>query len=308
MENVIIYDALSFTSKIHDLRGIIELLGIEGVHWETVYGSKGFKSRQYFEGVSIHFARDDGLIWVEMSGQGCRTFESFGTGDYEYIFEEIQLNEGDMKLTRLDVAFDDHSGVLDLDTLVCDTLAGFYNTRFKAWEVCLGSQGTTIYHGSKKSELILRIYDKAMERGYSDGRHWVRVELQLRRDRAMRFVQSDGSIGERFRGVLVNYVKYVEPSNDSNKWRWSLAAYWSNLIENAAAIQLYEKVGVEYNLFNLTNFVFKQAGNAIDACIAILGEKLFFEELRERKTMQNPKYKKLVEESMRLKGVNDADS
>ena len=48
-------------------------------------------------------------VCVEMSGKGCRTFEEFGNGDYEWIFTLVrqQQPDGEMKITRLDVAYDD---------------------------------------------------------------------------------------------------------------------------------------------------------------------------------------------------------
>lgn len=54
---------------------------------------------------SIIMARDDMGVWCEMSGQGCRTFESFSSRSWESLFSWIAAQE--LKITRLDVAFDD---------------------------------------------------------------------------------------------------------------------------------------------------------------------------------------------------------
>ncbi|MEG1492501.1 MAG: replication initiation factor domain-containing protein, partial [Oscillospiraceae bacterium] len=140
------------------------------------------------------------------------------------------------------------------------------------------------------------------ERGLTDGSHWVRVELQLRRDRALQFVLADGDIGSRFCGVLLNYVRYVEPNElDSNKWRWALMPYWADLVESALAISLYVKPGTDYNMMNMTNYVYNQAGNAIDATIQILGIEAFLDELHQRRSKPNPKYLTIIEESNMLK-------
>ena len=61
-------------------------------------------------------------MWLEMSGQGCRAFESFGTGNYEALFQEVLDNPSEMNLTRLDVAFDDHGGLLDIGQAAEDTI------------------------------------------------------------------------------------------------------------------------------------------------------------------------------------------
>lgn len=239
-------------------------------------------------------------IWLELTGQGCRAFETYGNGDYERLFDEIKYNAGQMNLTRLDVAYDDdEEEFLDIVQLCEDTRKGEFVSKFNDWQVIEGSKGSSVTHGSMKSDLFIRIYDKAMERGLTDGRHWIRVELQLRRERASAFMAVSGDIGERFSGVLGNYLRYVDLDEfDSNKWRWPMKGYWAELLAGAARIQLYQKPGTEYNMMNLENFVFRQAGNAISAYLQIAGEEQFKERLKERGTIQNPKYTKLIEQNV----------
>lgn len=112
-ENIVLFDWLSFTTKIHSVSDVIDIIGMGSVPWETIKGAHGYKERLYFNGVNIFFnGRDDMGVWCEMSGQGCRAFESIGSGDYEYIFGLVKY--GDLHITRLDVAFDDHTGLLDI--------------------------------------------------------------------------------------------------------------------------------------------------------------------------------------------------
>lgn len=295
MQNIIIYDALSITSNIHQVSDIIEILGLKDVPWVSCNGAQGFKYRMYFDCISIHHCRDDGFIWLELTGQGCRAFETYGTGDYESLFQLVQDNPGNMKITRLDVAFDDHNGVLDIERIRQDTRNGNFVSYFKKWKIEEGSDGICIYHGSNKSEILIRIYDKAAEKGYTDGRHWVRVEVQLRRDRAIQFIVADGSLMYRFGAVLANYLRFVTPNElDSNVRRWETADYWNKLIDNAIPLSLYVKPGTEYNMVSMTNYVFKQGGNAIDATIQILGVDGFLDELHSRETRPNPKYTEIV--------------
>ena len=70
------------------------------------------------------------------------------------------------------------------------------------------SGGTSCQIGSPKSKVLVRIYDKAAERGLADGRHWVRVELQLRDKRAEEFLKIPMCIGKAFAGVLLNYLLF----------------------------------------------------------------------------------------------------
>lgn len=302
MENIILYDWVSITSKVHSVQDIKRLIGMESVPWVAGNGSHGFPYAEYYECIKIHFGRDDGYVWLEMSGQGCRAFETYGNGDYELLFYEVIQNPGEAKITRLDVAFDDQTGIICMDKLCSDTRNGNFISRFANWQIIEGNKDASVCHGSMQSELYLRIYDKALERGYKDGRHWIRIELQLRRDRALQFIQQAGDIGTKFCGVLVNYVRYVEPDGlDQNKWRWPMLDYWAALCETAVKISLYVKPGTDYNLGNLNNFVFKMGGNAVDSAIKIYGIDGFLELLKEFKPRPNPKYTKLVEDSERIK-------
>ena len=302
MGNKVIYDWVNITSKIHSPDGLIRLLGLdkEGISWEQVKGAHGYCDRLYWEKISIHYnGRDDMGIWLEMSGQGCRVFESFGTGDYESLFQEVFDNPGDMHVTRLDVAFDDLDGLLDMETVCSDARAGEYVSRFRTGLAAYGLGDATdksSTFGSRSSEALVRIYDKAVERGFTDGRHWVRVELQLRRERAATFLQRPEPIGERFAGVLANYLRFIdEPGGfDTNRWRWPVKSYWSKLLDGAGRIRLYEKPGADYNMINLENFVFQQAGGAIYTYLECYGVEKFLEGLRHRGTQLNPKYKSLL--------------
>ena len=160
-----------------------------------------------------------------------------------------------------------------------------------------GRPGITVYHGIKKSAVLIRIYDKAAERGLPEDQHWVRVELQLRDERAEAFCFDPAPIGVLFRGVLVNYVRYVDdPGTDSNRWRWPMKDYWENLIEQVGRIRLYVKPGIEYNIRQLDTFVFEQAGNAISAAVEIYGAPFFLRKIQERNISENPKYRRLVEQ------------
>jgi len=106
-ENIVLYDWLSFTSKSHSPEQLISALGLSHVPWTETKGARGYKDRKYFSCISIHYnGRADMGVWVEMSGQGCRTFESLLNVGWDNLFKFIRDNA--LKITRLDVAFDDH--------------------------------------------------------------------------------------------------------------------------------------------------------------------------------------------------------
>lgn len=294
-ENIVLFDWLSFTTKIHSVSDVIDIIGMVSVPWETIKGAHGYKERLYFNGVNIFFnGRDDMGVWCEMSGQGCRAFESIGSGDYEYIFGLVKY--GDLHITRLDVAFDDHIGLLDIGRICLDTRAGEYVSKSDYWEIVESSKGCTVQHGSPKSDVLIRIYDKAAERHCEAGTHWIRIEIQLRDDRALQFVSLPYDVGGNFAGVLCNYLRYVDSDDlDSNRWRWPLKDYWADVLCGASAIKLYVKPGLEYNIDRCERYVYQYAGNAVDALIKIYGVEEFKKRLSKRGTRPNPKYTQLVD-------------
>lgn len=300
LENCILLDWVSITSKIHSPQNFMEMLGLEKCSWELMEkGAHGYHSRLYYDHISIHFnGREDMGVWCELSGQGCRAFESFGSGDYEGLFQEVFSNPGDMHITRLDVAFDDLEHLLDIETVCRDARKAEYVSKFRTGAATYGlgdDTGKSVLLGSRSSEALVRIYDKAAERGFND-RHWIQVELQLRRERAAAFLQRTEPIGERFAGVLANYLRFIDEPNgfDSNRWRWPMKPYWADLMGGARRIRLYEKPGSDYNMINLENFVFKQAGNAIYTYLETHTMEQFLEGLRSRGTQLSPKYKSLL--------------
>lgn len=304
-------DWVSISSKIHSPQNFMEMLGLQDCSWELVNGANGYKDRYYYDHISIHFnGREDMGVWCELSGQGCRVFETLGHGNYDLLFGEILDNPDEMNLTRLDIAYDDHTGVLDFPQLVRDTMdldeegrPVCFVSRFQKREVVWSHEdfqlpAMSVQHGRKGSDVMIRIYDKAMERGFSD-RHWIRTELQLRDDRAVEFVRKlrGNDIGGLYRGVLHNYLRYVDdPGGDSNMRRWPMKKYWSDLLDGAAQIRLYKKPGTEYNMINLENFVIGQAGNAAAAYIEILGQEAYMEALRKRGQQMPMKYRQLIDQ------------
>ena len=308
--NKVIYDWVSCTSKIHSPLQFVDTLGMQGVAWENTKGAHGYKDRLYFNGISIHYnGREDMGVWLEMSGQGCRAFETYSAhGDYELLFAEVRDNPNDMNLTRLDVAFDDHEGILDMDTICKDTLAQNYVSPSNYWEVIQSSKGQCVMIGAPSSSVLIRIYDKARERGLTDGSHWVRVEIQMRNDRARMFTALPYEFGQKWCGVLLNYLRYVQPDdNDTNKSRWETADYWANLLWFASALSIYEKPGVDYNILHCEHYVYQMAGNAVDALLECYGMEEFLEKLKSRATQPNPKYKHIVQEYQNFKNKKESE-
>lgn len=300
MQSNILFDWLTFSSKIDDVRSVIEFLGLTECEFKACSGRYYYGSCYRFGNISIYC---DGLsdnmgVCVVMSGQGCRDFETFGTGDWFSIFNYYLHNRPQVNISRLDVAYDDFDKLLDLDKIIYDTFAGNYVSRNKHWNVQKGSRGATVEHGDRGGSMYIRIYDKKAERKREDLEYWARCELQMRDCLPGSFVESfincSVPIEKLYFEVLNNYLRYVEPSDtDSNKRRWETASHWQNFIQTAERRSIFVAPGVDYNILGLYKYVFGQAGNAIKTYIDIQGFDLFMDQLNKLKKSKNPKYEYL---------------
>lgn len=314
MENqtdLVLIDWLTVTSKVDSVDTFIRLLGMDvhGIAWEEKEAyMNGYPMRKTWGGVTLLYgAREDMGVCLTMSGAGCRTFESHSSISWVELLSVFSSNPADYNITRLDLAFDDHSGILDIQRVLDDTDDHYYVSNFRWWKVEYGSEGTCIYHGSPTSDIRFRIYDKAAERGMSEDTHWIRVEAQLRKKNAMAAVAEilrDNDVGRTFSGILRNYLTYREPSDDKNKSRWPIADYWEKLINSVAAIRLWSDPGVEYNIFRLERWLVDQCGAAISCWSDIYGLDDLMDKIHLRAVRRSPKYQRLID----LCGCHNDDS
>lgn len=305
LQNVILWDWLTISCKDEDPEVWMQLLGMESAPWELLdHGANGYRQAYFFGSISIWFDGQPGMgCCVNMSGQGCRSFEQYGSGDYNSLFGIVLGDPARFNITRIDIAFDDHIGILDIDQIADDTVDREFVSRFRTERIEKefkdGRPGLTVYHGSKKSDVMIRIYDKAAERGLPCSQHWIRVEMQLRKDRAEEFARQslDMDIGVLFRGVLLNYVRYTDdPGNDSNPSRWPLKKYWEQLVDAVERIRLFVKPGIEYNVSQLDHFVFDQAAGALHCAVKLYGASYVVQRVLEKDISENKKYSSLLKE------------
>ena len=146
-----------------------------------------------------------------------------------------------VKVTRIDFALDDLSGIINIDECIslCELReqdSNYVTTRFKSYEVIRSGwakTGKTLYLGSRSSEAYLRIYDKAAEQN-SEGLHWARVEIEYKADRArqiLEYVLSTKSLDCVCRSIL-NYVAFKSPPVGSDSFeRWPIVSWWLEFLQ-----------------------------------------------------------------------------
>lgn len=219
-------------------------------------------------------------ICLDMSGQGCRSFEQFSSVTWMELLYEIFRSEGRVSITRLDLAYDDHIGLLDIHRIRQDVEDRYYVSKSRQSRIIWSDdqdediQGLTIEIGSRSSAVLIRIYDKAAERGFDRNRHWIRVEIQLRKERAHeagKLLFQNDRVGVVAGGILRNYFTPREPTGDSNKCRWPIADYWDKLIMDMEKLSVWVAPGEPYNFRKSENHVVEQYGQFLQAYAAIHG-------------------------------------
>lgn len=331
-QNKILFDYFSFTIKNVEAEDIITLLGLDGVTFVDCYGSKGYHHRYYYDGVSILFGgREE--VWCEMSGQGCRVYETYGNNDWFGLAYQILLNEN-AHMTRLDVAYDDFNHLLDMDAILESIKNHAFVSKCKRINCNdeysrAGVIGSTIMCGRRGSNISCRIYNKAQERGLADEiEHWVRCELQIRHSHADNFlyflladdvksiygieIDDNRRLDSLYFAVLNHFLRFIDldSNSDSNLWRKPLAAHWKRFIESykGNCISLYSTPGVDYNISRLRHTVEEQYGAMIYTYLEIFGSDELENLVQPKKFKLNKKYQCLLEsERLRKEFPYDAD-
>lgn len=258
-------DWLQVTFKIvQDPQKIIEIMGLDLNDFSDVdHGLYGY-SRQYRMGnISVMYAGSPDMgTHVQMTGQGCREFETYSSIDWKDFF--LKCFEYDANFTRLDIAIDDIAYEGDklyftVPSLIRKVKDGEVRSRFKKARYITtvriedGQElGSTLYFGQQSSDIQIRFYEKNFER-LAAGKEleekligWNRTEIQMRRERANAMalylinedVIEEVTVGEIAAGVLRNYISFCIRNNDANKSRWQVCKWWDKFLGDVEPLKL----------------------------------------------------------------------
>lgn len=239
--NTITIDYVTFVWDTKTVSEAIHALGLSASTWTTKAGHYPYAHIQRAGNISIAYDNyNERGVFVTLTSQGCREFETFSSIGWADLFGIIRGGEG--HTTRLDIAFDDRTGVLNMQRMKHDRDVANYRSLLSYTAEHRSHKenimGMSLYFGAKGSNTNIRIYDKDAEQG-GLGTHWIRVELQLRDAYADTVVKSGLSIPCIFSSVLKKYLVFLQPNpTDSNKCRWPVAPYWNTLLEGAQTLTL----------------------------------------------------------------------
>lgn len=264
----VLVDYLTFSDSVKNVFNIIESLGLTDVKWVMIKGRYGWRDAMFYRGVTIYTGgRDD--IGVNLSGRGCRTVESLRPGfDWYALLMSLLDKErkGEGHISRLDVAADDHEGVLDMRKIFKYIATGrvICKAKFRTW-----TQGSEehCYFGSPSSDRRVRIYNKALEQGKPE-EHWIRAEMQMRDDAAVSFLlslEAEGlQIGETYAGVLLNFLRFVsEPVQGTHYDRAVVVRWWAKFLGSLRKLPVLHLPGDDYTLISVYGFLERQASSSL---------------------------------------------
>lgn len=191
---------------------------------------------------------DKGVL-VELKGRGCRQFESYLLAQqrswYEF-FMDVLVAGGVMK--RLDLAINDHTGMLDIPELTekcrneeCVSVFRSFKSYasgelVKHEEQDKAGMGYTLYIGSLKSEVYFCVYEKSYEQYIKLGIPIEeapiknRFEIRLKNERAYYAVRDLLTYydAERTAFSIINrYVRFVDKEADKKRSDWKLSVRWT---------------------------------------------------------------------------------
>ena len=242
MDHKIIIDWLQFTLLVDDgLNIIFRILKLNPADFERLdKGGLGYKDQLINNNVRIYFNGNKGMgICTSISGKGCRFMESQGQDLWSLLFRLARSAR--INITRLDLALDTSVKLIDKIRAKIDKKEYISKSRSISYICKSGSTSTrteTIYIGSRSSDLMIRIYDKAVEQGL-DEVDWERWEIVLKKDKikeAIPLLRKD--ISQTFKNILYTYFRPIKKI-ESNKSRSKVETWYLRFLGKVEKISLY---------------------------------------------------------------------
>lgn len=247
--NQFLIDWVSFTVKVDDPLQLIKIIGLNSSLFSPLdRGIHGYQKSLRFGNICVYFDGQANMgCHLVMSGQGCRQYEAqFPKIPWFALF--ATAIEFKAKFTRLDIAYDNVDGALDLDKLkeaiINREIKSLFRNASEIQNFDLSpdiekvTDGRTLYFGKRSSRVYLRFYDKAAQLGVPF--FWNRAELELKESRAheaAKHLSSGVPVGQLFVGIINQYLSVIN-RDDSNTSRRSIQLWWSIWLQSTEKIRI----------------------------------------------------------------------
>lgn len=250
------FDYVRIRFPTHNVKGIIEtVLCMDFAYFDKkATGLYGYRD-MYFLGMirvlNSEKGSDRGVL-IELSGQGCRNYDS--------ILEERQETWKDFidrsyafkgVATRIDVALDDFEELFSIREMAKKLERGMCETKFKSMRIInqeslqeSESEGVTIYLGSRQSLMHFCFYQKNYETAKREkitveevdvkNRYEVRMTNEKARE-FLKYYMSNFDFSSVILGVISNQLTMLEYDQNGDPTVWKK---WHKLVGNSEAINL----------------------------------------------------------------------
>lgn len=285
MQRILVdYLTLSVSMSCFNVDNICSLVGIKRDEFTEIKSRLGLNNCLYYGGIKIHYHEisediKKPLIVLDMSGQGCRLLETIKKDDVKFnwidFIEHFLSTEGS-HIARLDIACDDkvesemEKPLLSFPLMVKHIIERRYISQANRKIYTDGDEQNIIF-GAPSSDRRLRIYNKALERGF-DG-HWIRAEFQLRNESALSFYMralERSDIGQAYYGLLYAYLRFTKEENDVNHTeRLTVTRWWNTFCHGAEKIKGFYLGGCEYNMQSLQDYIRNQSASSLKTFLEI---------------------------------------
>lgn len=237
---------------------ITHILNLDLEEFRESNGEYGYQKCKRLDNIAVYYEGASNMgIHLKMTGQGCRLYEALSKNKKPWSLLFGMFLDMGAKFTRIDGAIDDFQGYFKIAQVVRKIKRGELVSKFQkarsmeSIEIKSGeSKGMTIYYGSSKSRIQIRMYEKDFERenaGFEleeDITIWNRTEVQARDERAQKIAEiiaKGENIGNVVAGILNYYLRFVVKGKDANRARWRTAPFWEKFLGEVEALKLTEK-------------------------------------------------------------------
>lgn len=250
------FDYVRIRFPTNNVKAIIEnvlCMDFDYFHPETT-GLYGYKQMYYLGMIRVlnsEKGSERGVL-IELSGQGCRNYDSILEArqetwkdfiDRAYIFKGVA--------TRIDVALDDFEELFSIPEMAKKLERGMYETKFKSMRLInqeslqeSESEGVTIYLGSRQSLMHFCFYQKNYETAKRekipveevDVKN--RYEVRMTNEKAREFLKhymTNFDFSSLILGIISNQLTMFEYDRKGGLTVWKK---WHKLVGNAEAINL----------------------------------------------------------------------
>ena len=225
---------------------------------------------------------EDKGVLVELKGQGCRQFESYLNAQRRswYDFFIACIGTGGV-FKRIDLAINDTVGILDIPTLAEKCARKECVSLFRSFEFLQKGElsreekegmGTTLYLGSKKSDIYFCIYEKDWEQfqkfgtPLEDTETKNRFEIRLKNDRAYHAINDlicNESPETTAFGIINHYACFLDDDGTESCEDWPINKEWELFLGNCSNSLKLTTKPEPYSLLRTKNWMGRQVAASI---------------------------------------------